>query len=56
MKKYRRKGIGEYVAVHLFDLYPGKWEVRELSTNTVAQSFWRKVIAQYTKSDYQNVS
>jgi len=53
MKKYRLHGIGEYIAGYLFDLLPGEWEVRELSNNTVAQSFWRKVIVQYTKSDYQ---
>lgn len=53
MKKYRLQGVGEHAAVYLFNFLPGTWEVRELGSNVVAQSFWRKVIRQYTNDDYQ---
>jgi predicted acetyltransferase len=48
MKKYRGQGIGQTVACHLFDLYPGTWEVSEHAQNYPAQAFWRKVIGRYT--------
>ena len=56
MRKYRRKGIGEYVAHYLFDHIPGVWEVSEMVENTPAQAFWRKVIARYTKGNYVEVN
>ena len=53
MRKYRRQGIGLQVAKEVFDKLPGEWEVREISENTVAQSFWRNVIGTYTGGQYQ---
>ncbi|HLG98424.1 MAG TPA: GNAT family N-acetyltransferase [Bryobacteraceae bacterium] len=47
-RQYRRKGIGQRVAVELFDSFPGQWEVREMPSNGPAQEFWRRVIAGYT--------
>ena len=55
MRKYRLKGVGEYVAHHLFDLFPGVWEVSEMVENTPAQAFWRKVIGHYTAENYAEV-
>ena len=55
MRKYRRKGIGAYVAKTIFDHYPGPWEVRQTATNGVAQTFWRKVIGDYTNGQYKEV-
>lgn len=52
MRKYRRQGIGERIAVQLFDRFPGCWEVSELAQNTDAQAFWRKVISRYTNGQY----
>jgi predicted acetyltransferase len=48
LRKYRRSGIGRHVACELFDRFQGDWEVRELPLNTAAQTFWRRVIADYT--------
>jgi len=45
MRKYRRQGIGEAAAVMLFERFPGRWHVTQLTDNIVAQRFWRKVIA-----------
>ena len=56
MRKYRLKGVGEYVAHHVFDLFPGVWEVSEIEENTPAQAFWRKVIGRYTGNQFAEVA
>ena len=48
LRKYRRSGIGRFVARTLFDRFAGAWEVRELPTNAAAQAFWRRIIGDYT--------
>lgn len=52
---FRKKGIGKMSAKKVFDLFPGKWEVRELESNVLAQKFWRNVIAEYTDNNYKEV-
>jgi predicted acetyltransferase len=47
MRKYRRKAVGKRVAFHLFDKFPGKWEIRQMQTNAAGQAFWRSVIDEY---------
>jgi predicted acetyltransferase len=56
MGAYQKKGIGEQVATHLFDRFPSKWEVFELTQNVNAQAFWRKVIGRYTNENYRERS
>lgn len=53
LKKYRHQGIGKKLAFYLFDQFPGKWEVRTLEKNLVAQIFWRKTIKQYAPESMQ---
>ena len=53
MRKYRRQGVGSAVATRLFDAFRGSWEVRELKKNHAAIAFWRRVIAVYTKGDFE---
>ena len=48
MRKYRRRGVGRIAARRVFDTFPGRWEVTQLSDNVVARIFWRDVIAGYT--------
>jgi predicted acetyltransferase len=55
MRKYRRQGIGEQVAVRLFTELTGTWEVGEIPENVEAQLFWRKVIGRLTGGHYQEV-
>ncbi len=55
MKKYRRMGIGSFAARAVFDLFRGKWEVRQLPNNIRAQKFWKAVIATYTQDTYQEI-
>lgn len=53
MKKYRGLGLGKKMAVHVFDQFPGKWEVTQFEKNVPAQRFWRKVIAEYTGGKFE---
>jgi predicted acetyltransferase len=53
MRKYRRKGVGAQIARATFGRFPGAWEVRVMDTNTPAQSFWRRVIADYTDGAFE---
>ena len=43
LKKYRRKGIAKMVIKDLFELYPGKYLVLQLSANLPAINFWHRV-------------
>jgi predicted acetyltransferase len=40
------------VAFRLFDRFAGEWEVRELPANIKAQTFWRRIIGDYTFSEF----
>lgn len=55
LRKYRRRGVGEWAAVRLFNQYPGTWEVGEIPENSEAQQFWRTVIDRYTDGHYREV-
>jgi predicted acetyltransferase len=52
MKKFRRSGLGKKIAHNVFQLHSGKWEVLQMEKNKPAQSFWRKVIGEFTAGDY----
>ena len=52
LRKYRRSGIGRFVARTLFDRFAGAWEVRELPANAAAQAFWRRIIGDYTREAF----
>lgn len=54
-EEYRRKGIGKAAAMKTFDMFPGKWEIRQLSTNLNGHMFWKKVISEYTKNNFKEV-
>ena len=55
MRKYRRRGVGEWAAVCLFNQFSGVWEVGEIPENVEAQRFWRTVIDRYTHGDFREV-
>ena len=52
---FRRSGVGTKVAYKLFEIYKGKWEVRQSITNISAVKFWRKIIGDYTKGYFKEV-
>lgn len=53
MRRYRRRGVGEYAARFAFDRFPGRWEVAQVPENTGAVAFWRKVIGRYTGGRFE---
>jgi predicted acetyltransferase len=53
MAAFQGLGVAEQVAIRLFDLYPGRWEVFELEKNTRAQHFWRRIIGTYMNGQYR---
>lgn len=55
MKKYRRNGVGIHSAFKVFDMFAGEWEVAQIEENKPAQAFWRKVISEYTKGNYEEI-
>jgi predicted acetyltransferase len=44
MRKYRRRGVGSRAALALFAMFPGEWQVRQISANRDATTFWHSVI------------
>ena len=55
LRRHRRQGIGGEVARKLFDAFPGRWEVTQLTSNIEAQTFWRRVIGEYTGGRYDEL-
>lgn len=55
LRKYRRAGAGQYLAMHCFERFRGRWEVAEYQSNTVAQAFWRNIIAEHTDGRFEEV-
>ena len=52
MRKYRRQGLGRLVARQIFQDYEGRWHVSQLKENQPAQTFWRKVIEEWTDGEF----
>ena len=53
LKKYRHEGIGKTIAIKVFNLHKGQWEVYQRDNNKPAQIFWNKVISEYTKGHFK---
>jgi predicted acetyltransferase len=49
----RRLGIGRSAVPLILDRFAGKWEINEYQRNPGAVTFWRRVVAQYTRGRYQ---
>lgn len=49
LRRYRRSGMGRRAAFLLWDRLPGRWTVRVSEVNPGALSFWRGIIAEYTR-------
>ncbi|HIJ73240.1 MAG TPA: GNAT family N-acetyltransferase [Candidatus Hydrogenedentes bacterium] len=50
--KYQRRGIGRHVACAIFDMFRGRWSVRQLVANIPAKEFWKAVVSDYTKGHF----
>lgn len=53
IRRYRRHGVGQALANHIWDKYPGPWLVRVLQGNLPALPFWRGIVAEYTGTKYR---
>ena len=49
----RRLGIGETAVQLILSRFAGRWEITEYLRNVAAVSFWRHVVAAYTRGSYQ---
>ncbi|MGH8297892.1 MAG: GNAT family N-acetyltransferase [Steroidobacteraceae bacterium] len=49
----RRLGIGATAVRLIFSRFAGRWEITEYLRNASAVSFWRRVVASYTRGDYR---
>jgi len=48
----RRRGVGRSAVRLILDRFAGRWEILEYSRNPAAVSFWRGVVAAYTRGDF----
>lgn len=48
VRRYRRLGIGTYVAHEVWRELPGRWEIRVMEANRSAQLFWARAISAFT--------
>lgn len=56
LRKHRRRGIGRRAVFALFDRFRGRWEISELVRNTPAINFWRRVIGEYARGHYEEMT
>jgi predicted acetyltransferase len=56
LKKYRRKGLGEYFSTTVFDRHKGNWHIGVLNCNEPALSFWEKIINGYSNDKIEVIS
>jgi predicted acetyltransferase len=49
----RRLGIGQVAVQLILNRFAGRWEITEHASNAGAVSFWRRVVAGYTRGNYQ---
>lgn len=47
VRKFRRRGVGEQVALELFRRLPGQWRIRQSAANPSGRAFWRAVLGRY---------
>jgi [ribosomal protein S5]-alanine N-acetyltransferase len=49
----RRLGIGRVAVQLILSRFAGRWEITEYLRNASAVTFWRRVVAAYTRGSYQ---
>ena len=53
LRRFRRRGVGRVLARRMFDMFPGRWSVREREVNAPAHAFWRSVVTEYTRGHFE---
>jgi len=54
-KEFRKKGIGNEAAKQAFELFPGRWETRQLKGKAIVHSFWLEIISELTHNQFQEI-
>jgi predicted acetyltransferase len=49
MRRFRKKGIGQFVAHQIWKKFTGRWQVRVWDNNKTAHAFWDAVIGNFAK-------
>ena len=52
-RSQRRLGIGRFAVPLILDRFAGRWEIVEHQRNPGAVTFWRSIVANYTRGAYQ---
>ncbi len=55
MRKFRRLGFGRKIALKIFEMFAGNWQISQINKNLPAQNFWRKVIGEFTNGNFQEI-
>jgi predicted acetyltransferase len=53
IRRFRRSGVGQKMAVLLWNEHPGEWLVRVLAANAAAVLFWRAAVSSHSRDRYQ---
>jgi len=53
LRKFKGKGIGQYIAFECFNQFAGNWEVFVMLGNEGAYRFWRHIIKKYTANQFK---
>jgi len=51
-KEFRKNGVGKEVSKQVFNLFPEKWEIRQIVENPQAHNYWLKIISEFTKNNF----
>jgi predicted acetyltransferase len=51
-KELRKNGIGKEASRQVFNLFPAKWEIRQIVENPKAHNYWLKIISEFTKNNF----
>ncbi|NDI33591.1 GNAT family N-acetyltransferase [Chengkuizengella sediminis] len=49
----RKKDLGRKFAHHLFSIFKGQWQVKQIEGAEYATTFWRKVIGEFTSGEFE---
>lgn len=52
-RESRRLGVGRMAVSLILNRFAGRWEITEYVRNPGAVSFWRRVVAGYTRGSYK---
>jgi predicted acetyltransferase len=55
VRKYRRQGIGTYVAHEVWRRFPGRWEIRVWEENLSAYHFWRCAVEAFVGKEVSSL-